>query len=85
MALIDVLSWVQPPNVIAFRHPNSQLTHKTQLIVSEGQEAVLVKEGQFYGPILPGRHTLETKNLPLLSKMMTGLVTSGGSPFTAEV
>lgn len=85
MAIIDVLSWIQSPNVVAFRHPNSQLNTKTQLIVSEGQEAVFVKEGQFYGPLLPGRHTLETKNLPFLTKMMTTLVTSGGSPFTAEV
>ena len=55
--MIDVLKWEAAPRVFAYRYPDCQLNYKTQLIVSESQEAVLVKEGLFYGPILPGRHT----------------------------
>ena len=45
MTMIDVLKWDAAPRVFAYRYPNCQLNYKTQLIVSESQEAVLVKEG----------------------------------------
>lgn len=85
MGMIDVLKWDAAPRVFAYRFDNCELNYKTQLIVSESQEAVLVKEGLFYGPIGPGRHTLETKNFPFLTKMVTALSTNGKSPYTAEV
>ncbi len=85
MRLVDVLKWDGAPRVFAYRHPNCRLNCKTQLVVSESQEAVLVKEGQFYGPVLPGRYTLDTKNLPFLSKIATALSTGSETPYTAEV
>ena len=85
MSAISVLKWDPAPRVMAFRYPNCELNYKSQLIVTESQEAVLVKEGLFYGPILPGRHTLETKNFPFLSKMVSALSTNRKTPYTAEV
>lgn len=85
MTLIDILKWDPAPRVFAFRYQNCQLNYKSQLIVAEAQEAVLVKEGVFYGPIEPGRHTLETKNFPFLTKLSTALVSDSKSPYTAEV
>lgn len=85
MAAIDVLKWNAAPRVFAYRYPDCELNCKSQLIVTESQEAVLVKEGLFYGPILPGRHTLETKNFPFLTKMVSGLSTNHKTPYTAEV
>ncbi len=85
MAIIDVLKWDAAPKVFAYKYPNAALNTKSQLIVSESQEAVLVKEGQFYGPFGPGRHVLDTKNYPFLTKLITSLVSGGESPFTAEV
>lgn len=85
MTMIDVLKWDAAPRVFAYRYPNCHLNYKTQLIVSESQEAVLVKEGLFYGPIHPGRHTLETKNFPFLTKMVSALSTNRKTPYTAEV
>lgn len=84
-ALIDVLKWDAAPHVFAYRYPDCQLNYKTRLIVSESQEAVLVKEGLFYGPILPGLHVLETKNFPFLTKMVTALTANRKTPYTAEV
>ena len=83
--MIDVLKWDAAPRVCAYRFENCALNHKSQLIVTESQEAVLVKEGLFYGPIGPGRHTLETKNFPFLTKMVTALATNRKTPYTAEV
>ena len=85
MALIDVLKWDAAPRVLAYHYSDCELNYKSQLIVTESQEAVLVKEGQFYGPIGPGRHTLETKNFPFLTKMVSALTTNRKSPYTAEV
>lgn len=85
MAAISVLKWDPAPRVFAFHYPNCELNCKSQLIVNEGQEAVLVKEGLFYGPIEPGRHTLETKNFPFLTKMVASLVSNAQAAYTAEV
>lgn len=85
MAMIDVLKWDAAPRVLAYHYSDCELNYKSQLIVTESQEAVLVKEGQFYGPIGPGRHTLETKNFPFLTKMVSALTTNRKSPYTAEV
>ena len=85
MSAISVLKWDPAPRVLAFQFPNCELNYKSQLIVTESQEAVLVKEGLFYGPILPGRHTLETKNFPFLTKMVSRLSTDGTTPYVAEV
>lgn len=85
VAIIDVLKWDAAPRVFAYRFENCELNYKSQLIVTESQEAVLVKEGLFYGPIGPGRHTLETKNFPFLTKMVSALTTNRKTPYTAEV
>lgn len=85
MAMIDVLKWDAAPRVLAYHYSDCELNYKSQLIVTESQEAVLVKEGQFYGPIGPGRHTLETKNFPFLTKMVSALVTNSKSPYSAEI
>ena len=84
MALIDVASWTPAPNVYAWRHPNRELNTKSQLIVSEGQEAVLLNEGRAFGPFGPGRHVLNTANYPFLSGLIK-IVTGGAAPFPAEV
>ena len=83
--MIDVLRWEAAPNVLAYRFQDCALTYKSQLIVEEAQEAVLVKEGLYYGPIGPGRHTLETKNFPFLTKLITGASSKFKTPFTASV
>ena len=83
--MIDVLSWDAAPHVLAYHYPDCEINYKSQLIVTESQEAVLVKEGRFFGPVMPGRHTLETKNFPFLTKMISALTTNRKSPYTADV
>ena len=85
MKLIDVVKWDGYPNVFAYRFPETELNTKAQLIVTESQEAVFLKEGVFHGPYGPGRHVLNTKNLPFLTSLATSFLTGGVSPFTAEV
>jgi len=56
----------------------------SQVIVREYQQAVFFRDGKAYDTFGPGRHTITTANLPLLSTLI-GLATSGKTPFTAEV
>ena len=84
MAVIDVVKWNSPKGVYAIKHPAEDLATWTQLVVSETQEAVLLKEGRMLGPFGPGRHTLDTKNIPILSKFFK-IPMGGRTPFTAEV
>ena len=69
MKVIDVVKWNGAPNVFAYQFSALTLNTKTQVIVSESQEAIFVKEGLFYGPLGPGRHVLDTKNFPFLSPL----------------
>lgn len=85
MSIQQVIKWNAPPNVLAWKFPSGELCTWSQLIVSESQEAYLLKEGQFVGPFGPGRHTLDTKNYPILTNFISHLVSGGMSPFTAEV
>ncbi len=84
MALVDVIKWNASPNVFAWKFPSEELSTKTQLIVSESQEAILVNQGRFVGPFSAGRHTLSTENYPILNEILK-LPFGGKTPFSAEV
>jgi excisionase family DNA binding protein len=56
----------------------------SQVIVREFQSAVFFRDGKAYDTFGPGRHTITTANVPLLSDLL-GKVTSGRTVFTAEV
>jgi len=56
----------------------------SQVIVREFQQAVFFRDGKAYDTFGPGRHTITTANLPLISSLI-GLATGGKTPFTAEV
>lgn len=84
MAIIDVIKYNGGPDVLAWKYPCEELGTWTQLIVNESQEAIFVKSGQVFDVFEAGRHTLDTANIPLLSKIVN-LPFGGNSPFTAEV
>lgn len=60
------------------------LRNGAQLIVREGQWAVFLDEGRIADAFGPGRHTLSTANLPVLTNLLC-LPTGFESPFKAEV
>lgn len=84
MPVIDRVKWDAKEDEYAYKYPSEDLSTWTQLIVSESQEAVLVKEGKMVGPFKAGRHTLDTKNFPFLSNLFS-LPFGKKSAFTAEV
>lgn len=56
----------------------------SQLVVRESQRAVFFRDGKALDVLGPGRHTLSTNNIPLLTGLL-GLPFGGDSPFRAEV
>src|SRR5664279_2303426 len=90
MATIDVVQWTvgkgQPSadGIFAYKFPESNLSTLSQLIVNESQEAVLFSKGRLIGKFGPGKHTLNTENLPILRNLY-GIPFGGSNPFTAEV
>lgn len=84
MAIVEVIKYNGSPNVFAWKYPNEELGTWTQLIVNESQEAILYKGGKALDVFSSGRHTLDTKNIPILNKIIN-LPFGGKSPFTAEV
>src|SRR5215217_6883526 len=88
MALIDVIQHPsERSDEMVFRVPQQgagAFKFGSQLIVREGQAAVFFRDGKALDTFGPGRHTLNTNNLPLLTGIM-GIAFGGATPFTAEV
>lgn len=84
MAIQEVIKYEGDNSTLIYKHPAEDFNTLSQLIVHESQEAVLFSDGQALDSFKAGRYTLETKNIPLLSKLRN-LVSGGVSPFHVEV
>src|SRR5829696_6011961 len=88
MALLDVIEFLDPSGQqIVHRVPETgsgEFRLGSQLIVRESQRAVFFRDGKALDVFGPGRHTLSTNNIPLLTGLL-GLPFGGESPFKAEV
>lgn len=86
--LLDVLEWLpSDPAAIVGRVPESgqaDIRVGAQLIVRETQCAVFYRDGKAMDVFGPGRHTLSTANVPVLSEFMSRF-TGGHNVFSAEV
>lgn len=86
--IIDVIDHVNvADDELAYREPqmgSGDWRLGSQVIVGESQAAVFVRGGEALDVLGPGRHTLSTANLPILSGLI-GLATSGRTPFTADL
>ena len=81
----QVIEWMNAgPDDIVWRYPVEQITTGAQLVVHEFEAAVFLRDGKAYDVFGPGRHTLTTLNLPLISKAY-GIFFGGKNPFTAIV
>ena len=56
----------------------------SQLVVRESQDAVFFRDGKAMDVFGPGRHTITTQNIPLLTGVVSTLFEGKDSPFRAE-
>jgi membrane protease subunit (stomatin/prohibitin family) len=70
-------------HLIVFKHPDQNFPMYSQLTVDMDEVAVFFKDGRVVGVLPPGRHTMQTQNIPFLA----GLVNSftGGNVFISEL
>lgn len=68
---------------VVWKHPDSTIPLKSQLTVEADEKAVFFRDGKVVATLGPGRHTLESSNLPFLSELVDRF--TGGNVFIAEV
>jgi membrane protease subunit (stomatin/prohibitin family) len=82
----QVIEWTNVgADDIVWRYPNEDITWGAQLIIHEYEMAVFFRDGKAYDAFGPGRHTLTTLNLPLLTGILRRLAGFGQTPFKATV
>ena len=79
-----VIKYEGDNSTFVWKHPCEDFNTSTQLIVHESQEAVFFLNGQALDLFGPGRHTLETQNIPLLRHLIN-IPTDGETAFHCEV
>ena len=84
MKIADVIKYEGDNSTFIWKHPCEDFNYLTQLIVHESQEAIFFMNGQALDMFGPGRHTLETQNIPLLTKALNSF-TGNKNPFHCEV
>lgn len=88
MAILDLIEYPnEASNELVHRIPENdsgEFRMGSQLVVRESQQAVFFRDGKALDVFGPGRHTLSTNNIPLLTGLL-GLPFGGDSPFRAEV
>jgi len=84
---LEVLEWFdETGKEMVHRIPESgsgEIKYGAQLIVRESQAAVFFYNGRAYDAFAPGRHTLTTANIPILTKALS-LPWGFTSPLRAE-
>ncbi len=84
--MAQVIEWKNPGSEdIVWRYPDENITWGAQLIVHEYEAAVFFRDGKAYDMLGPGRHTLTTLNLPLLTAVLTRIAGYRETPFKATV
>ncbi|WP_120971589.1 SPFH and helix-turn-helix domain-containing protein [Comamonas sp. lk] len=85
--LIEIIEWTDDSrDTLSYRWPDDdkEIKNGAQLIVRESQQAQFVSTGQFADLFGPGKHSLTTQNIPILSTIQ-GWKYGFNSPFKCDV
>ncbi|HXW04935.1 MAG TPA: SPFH and helix-turn-helix domain-containing protein [Vicinamibacterales bacterium] len=85
--LIEIIDWTDDSrDTLSYRFPDDDKAIKNgaQLIVRESQQVQFVYLGEFGDTFGPGKHTLTTDNIPLLTRLKSWRY-GFNSPFKADV
>lgn len=84
MAIVDILKFDGAKDELVWKHPNTEFNNKAQLIVNESQQAIFINDGAILSVFGPGKHQLETSNLPF-AKSLIKLGTGGRILYNTEL
>jgi len=82
--IFQIIQYEGDNSTFIWKSPVEDFNTGTQLIVHESQEAIFFMNGQALDLFGPGRHTLETQNIPLVRKFLNK-PTDDQTPFHCEV
>jgi excisionase family DNA binding protein len=83
---VAIETWLRDEIVQKFpREGLGDIKLGSQLIVNPGETAVFVRGGEPMGTFSPGRHTLTTENIPMLTDLLERGLFGGANVFTADV
>ena len=68
---------------LVYKHPDQNIPMYAQLTIDSDECAVFFKDGKVVGVLGPGRHTLQSSNIPFLGLIVDKF--TGGNLFIAEV
>ena len=72
------------PSVLAWKFTGEDFNDNSQLIVSEAEEAVFIRDGIAVAVFDGGRYTLNSNNHPFIGKLRS-MLSGGASAFTSRV
>ena len=70
-------------NFAIYKHPDQTVPNYSQLTVDSDEVAIFFKDGKVEGKLPPGRHTLNSSNIPFLSNLVDSF--TGGNVLIAEI
>ncbi|MEI2457391.1 SPFH and helix-turn-helix domain-containing protein [Lysobacter firmicutimachus] len=85
--LLEIIEWTDDSrDTLSYRFPDDdkEIKNGAQLIVRESQQVQFVAAGQYADLFGPGKHTLKTENIPILSTIL-GWKYGFNSPFKCDV
>ncbi len=68
---------------VVYKHPDQNFPFWSQLTVDSDEVCLFFKDGQYVGGLGPGRHTLQTQNIPFLGSLVDQF--TGGNVFISEL
>jgi hypothetical protein len=68
---------------VVFKHPDQTFPFWSQLTVDSDEVCLFFKDGQYVAALGPGRHTLQTQNIPFLNALVDKF--TGGNVFISEL
>ncbi len=85
--LLEIIEWTDDSrDTLSYRFPDDdrEIKNGAQLIVRESQQVQFVAAGKYADLFGPGKHTLSTENIPILSTIL-GWKYGFDSPFKCDV
>jgi len=68
---------------VVYKHPDQNFPFWSQLTVDSDEVCLFFKDGTYVGALPPGRHTLQTQNIPFLNGLVDKF--TGGNVFISEL
>jgi membrane protease subunit (stomatin/prohibitin family) len=70
-------------DAVVYKHPDQNFPFWSQVTVDSDEVCLFFRDGHYIGALGPGRHTLQTQNVPFLNNLVDKM--TGGNVFIAEL